>query len=136
MSDLLSASSSVVPPRLSRSGSETRKMQPRISFRVDEALLIKIEMDADAAGLSVGGYLRALAGGDRCTIRPHRRAPSWMVLLSQLKGEASRIGSNLNQLVKLANSGEPITRSELAQALQAVSTFYAHARRLLLEEQP
>lgn len=118
------------PPRKKQSGSETRKMQPRINFRVDQALHDKIDMDAAAQGLTVGSYMRSLAA-DHCSMRPVRRLLPNEILLAQLKSEAGRVDGNLAQLLRLANRGEIVLTEELADAAKAVRDFYLAARTLL-----
>ena len=112
------------------SGSENRKRYPRVYSRVTEAERDKIEGDAAALGLKVGGYLRWLAL-ERPQTRPIRRPLADVALLAQLKGEAGRVDGNIAQLLKLANRGEIVSPDELADAAKAVRDFYAAALELL-----
>ena len=112
------------------SGSETRQRSPRVYSRVNEAERAKIEMDAAAHGLSVGGYLRWLAI-DRPQTRAVRRPAADIVMLAKLKGEAGRTGGNLAQLLKLANRGEMVSVDEVADAAKAVRDFYIAALETL-----
>jgi hypothetical protein len=72
------------PPRKTRSGSEQRKLQPRITFRVDEPLRAKAQRDSAAMGFTVGSYIRMLLG-DEYSMRPQRRPLPSEILLAQLK---------------------------------------------------
>jgi len=118
-------------PQTKRSSdSAPRRVYPRINFRVDEELRVKIEMDAAAQGLTVGSYLRWLAHESPRTRTIRRPLPN-EVLLAQLKGEAGRVDGNIAQLLKLANRGEIIFPDELADAAKAVRQFYAAALELL-----
>lgn len=59
---------------------------------------------ADRAGLSVGGYMRTAILNAKPP-RASRRPPVVMADLSRLLGQVGKIGSNLNQLAKLAHLG-------------------------------
>jgi hypothetical protein len=98
--------------------------------RVTTAERARIELDAEAHGLSIGAWLRSLAL-DRPETRPIRRILPDVKLLAQLKGEAGRVDGNIAQLLKLANRGEIIGPDELADAAKAVRDFYAAALELL-----
>jgi hypothetical protein len=113
-----------------RSGTETRKRQPRVYSRVTQDELQRIESDAAAHGLSVGGYIRWLAL-DRPQTRAVRRPLADVVLLAQIKGQVGRLGGNIHQLLRLANRGEIPWTEELADAGKEVSDFLATARDLL-----
>jgi hypothetical protein len=116
--------------RAKSSGSETRRMQPRIIFRADAELRDKIRMDAAAQGLTVGSYMRWLAGDPRRT-RSLRRALPDEKLLMQIKGEVGRVGGNIHQLLRLANRGEIVFTEELADAAKAAREFLEYALELL-----
>jgi hypothetical protein len=119
-------------PKAKRSGTEKRERQPRVYARVSDAEFSKIEMDAAAQGLSVGGYLRWLAI-DRPQTRPTRRPLAEEVLLRQLKGEAGRVDGNLAQFLKLANRGEAVPMDAIAHAADAVRDFFVYALAKLRE---
>jgi hypothetical protein len=114
------------PKPRKRSGSETRERGPRVYARVTGAELTKIEMDAAAHGLRVGGYLRWLAIDNPQTRATRNPFPS-EILLRQLKAEAGRVDGNLAQLLKLANRGVPVPLAEIAGAANAVRDFFVHA---------
>ena len=121
------------PPRKKQSGSEQRKLQPRITFRVDDMLRAKAGSDAAAAGLTVGSYMRLLLG-DRCSIRPRRRPLPNEILLAGLRAEAGQVDGNLAQLLRQVNRGELIETEELEEASAAVRDFYRRATALLVIE--
>ena len=123
------------PPKKKRkrSGSEKRKMYPRINFRVDEALRDKADMDAAAMSLSVGGYIRLLLA-DHCTIRAVRRPLPAEMLLRQVKAEAGHQCGNLAQLLRKANRGELVQPDELDDTLRVVRAFWEKADALLFGE--
>jgi hypothetical protein len=113
-----------------RSGTEVRKRQPRVYSRVTQDELAKIESDASAHGMSVGGYLRWLAL-DSPQTRAVRRPLADVALLAQIKGQVGRLGGNIHQLLRLANRGEIPWTEELADAGKEVSDFLSTARDLL-----
>jgi len=113
-----------------RSGSETRLRHPRVYSRVSEAERAKIEGDAAALGMSVGGYLRWLAI-ERPETRISRQPLADVRLLAQIKGQVGRLGGNIHQLLRLANRGEIPWNEDIAVAAKEVSDFLAVARDLL-----
>jgi hypothetical protein len=113
-----------------RSGTENRKRQPRVASRVTPDELARIESDAAAHGLSVGGYIRWLAL-DHPQTRAVRRPLADVVLLAQIKGQVGRLGGNIHQLLRLARRGEVPWTEELADAGKEVSDFLGTARDLL-----
>ena len=108
----------------------TRKAYPRINFRVSDAELSKIEMDAAAQGLSVGAYLRWLAL-DSPQTRPTRRPLPGEASLRQLKGEAGKVDGNLAQLLRMANRGEAMPVDAIEDAASAVRNCWLHIIEML-----
>jgi hypothetical protein len=92
--------------------------------------LLRIEQDAAAYGLSVGGYIRWLAL-DRPETRAVRRPLADVQLLQQIKGQVGRLGGNIHQLLRLANRGEIPWPEDVAIAAKEVSDFLKVARDLL-----
>jgi len=82
----------------------------RCSVRQNET----IKEGASRAGLSIGAYLRALAVGYPGP-RSVRRPPIEKAELTKLLGHIGKIGSNVNQIAKFANT----TRSLPAQPVLA-----------------
>ncbi|MDQ2764731.1 MAG: MobC family plasmid mobilization relaxosome protein [Pseudomonadota bacterium] len=70
---------------------------------------------ADRAGLSVGGYLVSAALG-RPPPRHSRRPSVDQKMLAQVLGAVGRIGSNVNQLARIANSGDWPEREDIEAA--------------------
>lgn len=103
---------------------------PRVYSRVSEAEREKIERDAAAHGMSVGGYLRWLAI-DKPETRPVRRPLADVRLLAQIKGQVGRLGGNLHQLLRLANRGDIPWNEDIALAAKEAADFLAVARDLL-----
>ena len=111
--------------RATRTGTETRKRQPRVYSRVTEAERTQIEQDAAALGLSVGCYLRSLAIHGNAETRPVRRPLADVAMLAQVKGQIGRVGGNVHQLLRLANRGEIPEVDELRQAAQETLAMLA-----------
>ena len=119
-----------MPMRDKQSGSEKRKRHPRVYSRVTEDELLRIESDAAAQGMSVGGYLRWLAI-ERPQTRAVRRPLADVQMLAQIKGQVGRLGGNIHQLLRLANRGEIPWNEDIAIAAKEVGDFLATARDLL-----
>jgi hypothetical protein len=62
---------------------------------------------ATAAGISVGGYLRA-CGLERITPGTKRRVPVDSVILERAIAEMRRIGNNINQIAHAVNMHQPV----------------------------
>lgn len=116
------------------SGTENRQRHPRVYSRVTEAERAQIERDAAAHGMSVGGYLRWLAIGNRET-RIVRKPLADVQLLAKIKSELGRLGGNIHQLLRLANRGEIPWNEDIAHAAKEVSDFLAVARELLKRDE-
>jgi hypothetical protein len=73
-----------------------------------------IKEGATTAGLSVGAYLRALAVGHPGPRSVHRPRPG-DTELARLLGHIGKIGSNVNQIAKIANTyRRPPSKSALS----------------------
>ena len=114
----------------SSSRPETHRRYPRVYSRVSEAERDRIESDAAALGMSVGGYLRWLAL-ERPQTRAVRRPLADVRLLAQIKGQVGRLGGNIHQLLRLANRGDIPWNEDLAVAAKEVGEFLSAARELL-----
>ena len=114
----------------SGSGSNNSERYPRVYSRVTHDERARIERDAAAHGMSVGGYLRWLAIEHPQT-RIVRRPLADVRLLAQIKGQVGRLGGNLHQLLRLANRGEIPWSEDVARAAKEVSDFLKTAQDLL-----
>jgi hypothetical protein len=115
------------PGTKNRSGSETRKRQPRIAFRVSIEELDAIKAAALTAGLSVGSFLRSLALAMPRT-RPVRAISPDAANIRQFLGQVGRYTGNLKQLVRSVNFGNPPDARELASVALEAQEFLAAAR--------
>lgn len=92
-------------PAPKKHGSEKRERQATLRLRVTPAEQADIESRAERAGLSVAGYLRALAFGvDTPQPRAARRPPVEHEELVKLRYELRKIGGNLNQIAHQLNA--------------------------------
>ena len=90
-----------------------RAANPRgrfVAVRCTDAEYDQLTAAAERAGVPVGTYLRAVALGSPVP-RKARRPTVERVGLARVLGELGRVGSNLNQLARVAN-----TTGELRQA--------------------
>lgn len=99
-----------------RRGSEMRKRQQRIAPRVTDEEFAEIDAKAEAAGLSVSSYAREVLLQNART-RSRRRPRADVAVLSRACGELNRIGSNINQIARATNRGEPLVSNEITQAM-------------------
>jgi hypothetical protein len=113
-----------------KSGSETRERQERVFIRMTGAEKADIAAKAERAGLSVAGYLRALAfGADTPQPRAARRPPVEKEEIVRLQYELRKIGGNINQIAHHLNRGEepppPIIAAVFAEHIAAARAIVA-----------
>jgi hypothetical protein len=96
-----------------------------VGAKVTPSQYFDLDARAKAAGVTIGTYLRRLIEGRP----PAGRWPLARAAILQL----SKVGTNLNQLVKLANQGTPLPR-ELLSAVESVLTEVRRLRRSLQAE--
>ena len=88
-------------------GSQTRQRMTRVTLPCKPEERADIESRAERAGLSVAGYLRALAfGKDTPQPRAARRPPVEKAELVAMRYELRKIGGNLNQIAHSVNAGQ------------------------------
>jgi hypothetical protein len=108
------------PPRQKRSGSEKRRRQPRIIFRVSVEERAEMQANAAAVGLSIGSYLRSLAVASPRTRIVRRPIPELTPFL-QAYGKFGIHCSNAYQLLRKANRGEIPCADELAETCKKLN---------------
>lgn len=114
----------------SRSGSETRKRKHLISIRVSEEERNQIEEDATRAGLTVSSYARQLlldAPVPKQGKRPHVNREE----LAKLLGHIGKIGSNINQIARAANSNLPYSQQALESHLAELENLRQSIRQAM-----
>lgn len=109
------------------SGSEQRQKQCRVTTRLTWQEHAQFAANAAKAGLTIPSYIREVGIGERQTKSRVRRtvdAEASMKLVAAM----NRIGNNLNQLARQANSGErPLigdALTSLHEACDAVLSVY------------
>jgi hypothetical protein len=117
MSDSVGQQGSEKAKARKRSGSEKRARNCVIKFRARKDERDEIRANADAAGLTLGSYLRGLAIA-RPRTRPVRRPRPGTKIFAQAMGRLGIYASNTHQLLKLANRGDIVYVDELSEAMR------------------
>ena len=113
------------------SASQTRQRAKVLQVRLTPDESAAIEAKAHTTGLSLSGYARQTLLGEP-TQRTRRAKPSPDVqALAILLGQLGKAGSNLNQLARLGNRGQPIPLPELMETLAAVRAAAEKVRQAL-----
>ncbi len=86
------------------SGSEKRQRQKMVRVRLTDEEQAEIISRADRAGLSVAGYVRSTAL-DKPAPRQSRRPSVNHQELAFILAQLGKLGSNVNQMARVANSG-------------------------------
>lgn len=102
--------------RFMTSGTEKRIRRRILTIRFDDTEYRTVEEAADRAGLTVSSHARNTLLGAPVP-RQVRRPAVERRELARLLGELGKIGSNLNQLAKAANTGVVVYDGEVAAAL-------------------
>lgn len=91
----------------------------RIDVRVSEEEKIELVRLAAGQEMSLSDYLRSVLLGKEIIVRRENHAPAALIY------ELSRIGNNLNQLARHANSGSSITPDDLARIWHSLELLWA-----------
>lgn len=113
------------------SASQTRQRAKVLQARCTPEEFAKAAADAQAAGLSVSGYMRSLLAGEVTTHTRRAKPPPEIKALAILLGQLGKAGSNLNQLARLGNRGQPVPLAELMETLAAVRAAAEKVRQAL-----
>jgi len=89
---------------------DRRKRHPTVSLRVTPAQLAEIVRRAETAGLTRNAFVikSALAGSGLAPRRRHTVDPAALDTIQGLLGGIGRLGNNINQLARAANTGAPV----------------------------
>lgn len=121
-----------------KSGSENRRRNSPLSVRFDDTEKAAIKQMANACGYSVAGYVRyQLFQQEPPRMRPHPHVDHQALtrlypLLTGLKAEAGKHGSNVNQVahhvnaLAISNGPEAVLRlsNSIETTLEEIQTFY------------
>jgi hypothetical protein len=99
------------------------KLTRTAGTRFSEAQFEALRAHARACGLTVTAFMRKLALG----VKPIARIPATRSAIVAV----NRVGTNLNQLVKLANSGVVLTPELVGVILEVRAEIQAMAKKLL-----
>ena len=97
-------------------GSEKRARTAHLTIRFTPDERASLDAAAERAGLTSGSYARQVLLGAPAP-RQVRRPPVERRELARLLGELGHIGGNINQLAHASNSGLPVLRREIMDAL-------------------
>jgi len=87
-----------------RRGTETRRHQRRITFRVPDAEGDELIAGAELAGCSLGSYIRSRLFAESA-MRARRRPTIEVMAITRLQGQMNKIGGNIYQLLRHVNFG-------------------------------
>jgi hypothetical protein len=102
------------------SGSEKRVRNRILVVRLSAEERAAVGEAAERAGLVVGSYTRQVLLGAP-TPRQVRRPPVERKELARLLGELGKIGGNLNQLARSANTGALVYEADIDAALSGLA---------------
>jgi len=100
-------------------GTERRARSAHITVRLSKDERAALDAAAEKSGLTVGSYARqAMLGAPQP--RQVRRPPVERRELARLLGEIGKVGGNLNQLAKAANTGTLVYTGEMDAAIAGI----------------
>ena len=108
--------------------SEDRVKAVRVRLSAPERAAL--EAAADAAGLTLSGYVRRVVL-DAPALRKARRPPVEKTELARLVAHIGKVGSNLNQLAHVGNAGAVVDGVALAAELAELANVRAAIRAAL-----
>lgn len=99
---------------------ERKKYAPPLSVRMTLAQKARLKSNADAAGRTIGSFVRKVLFDEPVPEIRERSPRGDMLLIGQLLGKigASRISSNLNQLAKAMHSGSLAVTPEVLREVE------------------
>lgn len=100
-------------------GSETRVRSPNVTFRVSPDERAEIDRKAERAGLTIGSYARKTLL-DAEPPRQVRRPVAEKAILVRILGELGKVGGNLNQFARSANTGTVLYEDDIARELDGL----------------
>lgn len=104
-------------PAKTRSGSESRQKQQRVTFRLASSEHAELVAAAERAGQTLGTYVRSRVLAEPVT-RARRRPTIEVQAVTRLQGEMNKVGSNIHQILRRVNLGDTPDGEELRAAFQ------------------
>ncbi len=118
------------PSRRKRTGSETRRKQYRVTYRLSEPERRELEQLADRAGQTLATYTRARVL-TALTTRPRTRPSVGILVLLRLLAALGRIGGNIHQIARHLNFGGTPVGADIQAALADFRAVVADIRAAL-----
>ena len=100
---------------------ETKTTRRQVTFRLSEEEAAKVMQAAENAGLSLSAYVKKLAVSSKVKPMVIDREQG-----KQLIAALGKMGSNLNQIAKVANQGGGVDADALARLHEDIGDFWAY----------
>lgn len=100
-----------------------RKRPIAVLFRLNEQEYLHLKEQAALSGYSTEQYIRSLIAGAEIKPRPPGE-------LSEILRQLSGIGTNINQIAKIANTYERIRQEDMEHILQMQTEIWRLVKRL------
>ena len=100
---------------------ETKTTRRQVNFRLSEEEAAKVMQAAENAGLSLSAYVKKLAVSSKVKPMVIDREQG-----KQLIAALGKMGSNLNQIAKVANQGGGVDADALARLHEDIGDFWAY----------
>ena len=110
--------------------SPKRKRNRMVALRLSDIEYEQIKTDAELLGITMGAYIRQVvldAPIPRQSKRPSKEAKN----LSSLLGHIGKIGSNINQIARAANSNIPYEKQSLMNELEGLKELRMDIKKSL-----
>jgi hypothetical protein len=108
-----------LPPRASRSGSESRQRTEVLQVRLSPEECAELDAAAEAAGLAIASYVRFKLS-DGTAPRSVRRPPADLEALRALLAQLGKVGSNVNQIAHKLNAEQSPSAEAVREAVRDV----------------
>ena len=100
---------------------ETKTTRRQVNFRLSDEEAAKVMQAAENAGLSLSAYVKKLAVSSKVKPMVIDREQG-----KQLIAALGKMGSNLNQIAKVANQGGGVDADALARLHEDIGDFWAY----------
>ena len=100
---------------------ETKTTRRQVNFRLSEEEAAKVMQAAENAGLSLSAYVKKLAVSSKVKPMVIDREQG-----KQLIAALGKMGSNLNQIAKVANQGCGVDAAALSRLQESIDAFWAY----------
>jgi hypothetical protein len=118
-------------PRKTHSGTQKRQRTFRPSMACTPGEYAQLVIAAERAALSLSSFMRMQCLGTKPP-RAARRPPVELMALSQVIGHLGKLGSNVNQIARVLNSGGEIPDGDLKDTLAELRAASVAVQDLVL----